>query len=80
MDDATVRFTVDGIEVEAVPGQSVLEACDAAGIYIPRLCHHPDLEPAETAVSAPARSMAATVRPASPRQPTVWLSRATPRN
>ena len=41
----TLRFTIDGIEVEASKGQSVIEACDAAGIYIPRLCHHPDLEP-----------------------------------
>jgi [NiFe] hydrogenase diaphorase moiety small subunit len=39
------RFTVDGIAVEAVPGQTILEACDIAGIYIPRLCYHPDLEP-----------------------------------
>lgn len=46
MDDTTIRFTVDGIEVEAIAGQTVIEACDAAGIYIPRLCHHPDLEPA----------------------------------
>ncbi|NPD68182.1 2Fe-2S iron-sulfur cluster binding domain-containing protein (plasmid) [Lichenicola cladoniae] len=46
MDDATIRFTVDGIEIEAVAGQTVIEACDAAGIYIPRLCHHPDLAPA----------------------------------
>ena len=41
----TIRFTIDGIEVAATPGQSVIQACDAAGIYIPRLCHHPDLEP-----------------------------------
>jgi [NiFe] hydrogenase diaphorase moiety small subunit len=41
----TIRFTIDGIEVAAEPGQSVIQACDAAGIYIPRLCHHPDLEP-----------------------------------
>jgi [NiFe] hydrogenase diaphorase moiety small subunit len=41
-------FTIDGIEVEATKGQSVLEACDAAGIYIPRLCHHPDLAPSGT--------------------------------
>jgi [NiFe] hydrogenase diaphorase moiety small subunit len=41
----TVRLTVDGMPVEAAAGQSVLEACDAAGIYIPRLCYHPDLEP-----------------------------------
>ena len=40
-----IRFTIDGIEVAALPGQSVIQACDAAGIYIPRLCHHPDLEP-----------------------------------
>jgi [NiFe] hydrogenase diaphorase moiety small subunit len=45
MGSATFRFTIDGIGVEATEGQSVLEACDAAGIYIPRLCHHPDLEP-----------------------------------
>ena len=41
-----IRFTVDGTVVEASPGQSIIQACDAAGIYIPRLCHHPDLEPA----------------------------------
>ncbi len=41
-----MRLTVDGIEIEAVEGQSVLEACDAAGIYIPRLCYHPELEAA----------------------------------
>jgi [NiFe] hydrogenase diaphorase moiety small subunit len=45
MGEETLRFTIDGIEVEASAGQSVIEACDAAGIYIPRLCHHPDLEP-----------------------------------
>ena len=39
-----VSFTIDGVTVEASEGQSVLEACDAAGIYIPRLCYHPDLK------------------------------------
>ena len=48
MSAETFRFTIDGIEVEASKGQSVIEACDAAGIYIPRLCYHPDLEPAGT--------------------------------
>lgn len=43
MSDERFTFTIDGIEVEATPGQSVIQACDAAGIYIPRLCHHPDL-------------------------------------
>jgi [NiFe] hydrogenase diaphorase moiety small subunit len=45
MPAANFHFVIDGIEVEASEGQSVLEACDAAGIYIPRLCHHPELEP-----------------------------------
>jgi [NiFe] hydrogenase diaphorase moiety small subunit len=40
-----IRFTVDGVPVQATQGQSVIQACDAAGIYIPRLCHHKDLEP-----------------------------------
>ena len=46
MSDDRFTFTVDGIPVTAEPGQTVIEACDAAGIYIPRLCHLPDLPPA----------------------------------
>jgi len=45
-DDEHFTFTVDGVEVEATLGQTILQACDAAGVYIPRLCYHPDLEPA----------------------------------
>jgi len=45
MDKEIFHFTVDGVEVEAREGQSIIAACDAAGIYIPRLCHHPELEP-----------------------------------
>ncbi len=41
----TVKLTIDGIEVEAREGMTVLEAARAAGIYIPTLCYHPDLEP-----------------------------------
>ncbi|MFA5120893.1 2Fe-2S iron-sulfur cluster-binding protein [Zavarzinia sp.] len=41
----TFTFTIDGVQVEAEPGQTVIEACDAAGVYIPRLCHHPELPP-----------------------------------
>ena len=40
-----LRLTVDGVVITATIGQSILEACDEAGIYIPRLCYHPDLEP-----------------------------------
>jgi [NiFe] hydrogenase diaphorase moiety small subunit len=64
----TVSFTVDGTRVEASEGQSVLEACDAAGIYIPRLCQHPDLPPSGTCrvctCTINGRSAAACVTPA----------------
>jgi [NiFe] hydrogenase diaphorase moiety small subunit len=46
MSEAKISFTVDGIAIEATPGQTIIQACDAAGVYIPRLCYHPDLEPA----------------------------------
>jgi len=41
----TIRLTIDGQEVEARRGVTVLEAAQAAGIYIPTLCSDPDLEP-----------------------------------
>jgi NADH-quinone oxidoreductase subunit G len=34
------KLTVDGIEVEVPNGSSVLQACEAAGIEIPRFCYH----------------------------------------
>ena len=40
---ADIRFKVEGEEIEAREGQSILEAALAAGIYIPHLCSHPDL-------------------------------------
>lgn len=41
----TLQFTLDGREIAAAPGQTIIEAADAAGLYIPRLCHKPGLEP-----------------------------------
>ncbi len=38
-------LSIDGLQVAAEPGATVLEAALAAGIYIPHLCYHPDLEP-----------------------------------
>ena len=38
-------LTIDGREVEAEAGSSILDAALAAGIFIPHLCTHPDLEP-----------------------------------
>ncbi len=40
-----IHFTVDGAPVQAQKGQTVIQACDLAGIYVPRLCYHPDLAP-----------------------------------
>jgi NADH-quinone oxidoreductase subunit G len=34
------KLTVDGIEVEVPNGSSVIQACEAAGIEIPRFCYH----------------------------------------
>jgi NADPH-dependent glutamate synthase beta subunit-like oxidoreductase len=41
-----VTLTINGETVEASPGTTILEAARSAGIYIPTLCHHPDLPPA----------------------------------
>jgi [NiFe] hydrogenase diaphorase moiety small subunit len=41
----TITLTIDGRDIDARPGQTVLEAADAAGIYIPRLCHMKGLTP-----------------------------------
>ncbi|MBV8457341.1 MAG: NADH-quinone oxidoreductase subunit G [Acetobacteraceae bacterium] len=34
------KVTVDGIEVEVPAGSNVLQACEAAGVEIPRFCYH----------------------------------------
>jgi [NiFe] hydrogenase diaphorase moiety small subunit len=40
-----ITFILDGRDVPAREGQTILEAADAAGLYIPRLCYHKDLLP-----------------------------------
>ena len=40
-----IHLTIDGVEIEALPGQTILDAADEAGIYIPRLCSMKGLEP-----------------------------------
>ena len=41
-----VNLTIDGQPVEVPAGTTILEAARKAEIYIPSLCHHPDLLPA----------------------------------
>lgn len=40
-----ILLQIDGIEVKATEGMTILEAAQSAGIFIPTLCHHEKLEP-----------------------------------
>ncbi len=40
-----IILDIDGKEVEAAEGMTILEAAQSAGIDIPTLCHHEKLEP-----------------------------------
>ncbi|MDD5038446.1 MAG: formate dehydrogenase subunit alpha [Dehalococcoidales bacterium] len=40
-----ITLTIDGKQVKARMGMTVLEAAKEAGIYIPTLCYHPSLSP-----------------------------------
>lgn len=40
-----VALSIDGCEVRAREGLSILEGTREAGLYIPSLCYHPSLEP-----------------------------------
>ena len=39
----SVAIEMDGKRLQVDPGMNVLEAALQNGIYIPHLCHHPDL-------------------------------------
>lgn len=38
MSEKTFKFTIDGEEIDACEGQTIMQAADDAGLYIPRLC------------------------------------------
>jgi [NiFe] hydrogenase diaphorase moiety small subunit len=65
-----MRLNLDGREIPTAPGQTIIEAADAAGVYIPRLCHKPGLEPFGgcriCTVKANGRTVSACTFPASP--------------
>ena len=48
----TVSLSIDGQPVEVAAGTTILEAAGSLDIYIPVLCHHPDLPPAQGGESA----------------------------
>ena len=41
-----IKFTIDGKECFAEPGQTIMEAAVANGVYIPALCRYEGLKPA----------------------------------
>ncbi len=41
---APITFSLNGAQVQAEAGQTILEAAKAKGVPIPTLCHHPALE------------------------------------
>ena len=45
MSEETITIFIDGEEVAATHSQTILEAADAAGMYIPRLCYYKGLPP-----------------------------------
>jgi len=44
-DSEVIKLNIDGRDIETQKGKSILEAALDAGIYIPHLCHHPNLPP-----------------------------------
>ena len=40
-----ILLQIDGVEVKAKEGMTILEAAQSAGIHIPTLCHHEKLQP-----------------------------------
>jgi [NiFe] hydrogenase diaphorase moiety small subunit len=64
---AEIRFTIDGKACQAKPGQTIVEAATANGIYIPVLCNYEGLQPAGSCrictVRAGGRYMAACTQP-----------------
>jgi len=50
----SLNLSIDGQQVAVPAGTTILEAARRADIYIPTLCHHPDLPPAKNGAAATA--------------------------
>jgi len=62
-----IHFTIDGRACTAKPGQTIVEAAKANGVYIPVLCHYEGLKPVGSCrictVRVAGRYMAACTQP-----------------
>ena len=71
---------IDGVEVSFEPGQTIMDAALAVGIYIPHLCHKPGLKPHGSCklctVEVDGRSTSACTTPAVAGQQVVNNTRA----
>jgi NADH-quinone oxidoreductase subunit G len=45
MPDEALTITVNGRQLEARPGELVIDAAERGGVYIPRFCYHPRMRP-----------------------------------
>ena len=63
-------FTLDGVEIPAQQGETIMEAADRAGVWIPRLCWLADISPGGACrlctVVVNGRHQAACTQPAGP--------------
>ena len=70
MSDRKIAFTIDGRQIEAPAGQTILEAAEGAGVYVPRLCWMKELTPAGACrvctVRVNGRPQSACTQPAAP--------------
>lgn len=70
MTGSEFTFVIDGMEITAKAGQTIMEAADEAGIYIPRLCDHEGLRHQGSCrvctVKADGRSVSACTQPVAP--------------
>ncbi|MEA2064120.1 MAG: 2Fe-2S iron-sulfur cluster-binding protein [Gemmatimonadota bacterium] len=62
-----IEFTIDGKDCVGKEGQTIIQAADENGVYIPRLCFHQELKPSGSCrictVSVNGRYMAACTTP-----------------
>lgn len=72
MNGNDIELSVDGRKITARPGQTILEATEAAGVYVPRLCFLKGLSPAGgcrvCVVRVNGRIQAACTQPVAPGQ------------
>ena len=54
-------FLLDGRPIPFTPGQTLMQAAQAAGVYIPHLCHHADFDPIDSCKVCSVRIQGRTV-------------------